>query len=267
MNTINYNTRSEYNGGPSQEVVNQMLTLAPGTAIDWLRQLCRHYGYCAELTQYRINYAYTKADFADMEYNHAARSRKLLMSETVLLNKTMQINRLVQAHGLAPVLEGVSNDKSEAVARTITYAESLVAQSPCAKFMTGINQVRKGVVNKLIVLEPKTIEGWIRQVCRLYGLVAELEQYWILKASAQFLITNAKYDFEDRIRRLQAEVKAICSSVLTVNYLARRHCLPAVLANVGDDTFEIIAHFLTYVESLVAQSPYTQYLYSEKHAA
>ena len=267
MNTNNYNTRSVYNGGPSQEVVNQMLTLAPGTTIDWLRQLFRHYGYSAELTQYRINYAYTKADYADMEYDHTARSRKLLMSETVLLNKTVQINRLAHTHGLPPVLGGVNKDKSEAVARIITYAESLVAQSPYAKFMSGVNHVKKGVINKLIVLESKTMEDWIRQVCRLYCLVAELEQLWILKTSIPFYIADTKYDFEGRIRKLQPEIKAICSNVLTVNYLARSQCLPAALSSVGDDEFEMVAHFLTYVESLVAQSTYTQYLYSEKPAA
>jgi len=104
-------------------------------------------------------------------------------------------------------------------------------------------------------------------VCRLYGLVAEMEQYWILKTHIPFLFTDIVYDFEDRSRRLQTEANAICSDILIVNDLARIHSLPAVLGNMGDDIYELTAHFLSYVESLVAQSPYAQHMFSENSAA
>ena len=267
MDACNNNTSPVHIGAPTQEVVNQMLTIAPGTAREWVKQLLKHYGFAAELSQYRAGRAYARASYAEMGYDNAARSAKLKMSENVLYSKTLHINRLAQAHGLPPVMSGVNRDKGEAVARIIMYAEGLVAQSPYAKYMGGANKVKQKVISQLIILEPKTLEDWIRQVCRLYGLVAEMEQYWILKTHMPFLLSAMEYDFEDRSRELQAEAKAICSGILIVNYLARVHSLPAVLASVGDDIFEMTACFLSYVETLVAQSSYARYMHSEESPA
>ena len=77
----NDNTGAAQRSGPNQEAVNHMMAIAPGTAAEWLRQLCRHYGLASELAQYRNIRTGT---FADMGYDHAARSATLYMSEVVL---------------------------------------------------------------------------------------------------------------------------------------------------------------------------------------
>ena len=264
----NYNnTSAVHSGGPNQEVVNKLCTLAPGAAREWLKQLCKHYGFVAELAQYRNCRMRTQASFADIRYDTEARKAKLHMSQTVLYSKTLQINRLAHAHGLPPVLNNVNKGKSEAASRILSYAEDLVAQSPYAKHMNSTGRVKQGTVNKLIVLEPKKLAYWTKQVCRLYGLVAEIEQYWILGTHLPFLLTDVEYDFEDRSRRLQAEADAICKGILIVNDLAYAHGLPTVVPIVGDDSHETIAYFLSYVENLVALSSSDELMHVDDKAA
>jgi len=93
-----------------------------------------------------------------MGYDCAAGNAELLMCETDLYSKTLLMNRLALEHNLPPVLCGVNRVESETVARIIMYAEGLVAQSPFAKYMSGVNQLKLRVINKLVILaNPKRL--------------------------------------------------------------------------------------------------------------
>ena len=176
------------------------------------------------------------------------------------------MNKLACSHGLPPVLEDVNKVKSEAVARILNYAEGLIAQSPYAKNMGGALRVKREVISKLIMLEPESLAKWTKQVCRLYALVAQVEQYWILRTHVPLPSRDLEHDFEGRSRRLQAEADAVCRDIRGINKLAYAHSLPAVLPRAGD-WFETTALLLDYVESLVAQSGYSRFMCAENPAA